>query len=484
MQALKLGGEKSLSDERHGSIQQRAAALIGGLLNKDGDRGAVRLRRAWMSGITSVLAQGLAIAANLVSIPLAVRYLGPERYGVWLTMGTAVAWLGITDLGFGGNALINVLAEADGKGDRNAARGLVATAFWCLILIATVVGLAFGCVFPFVSWTAVFNVSSDIAVHELRLSLVLQAVIFLMTLPLGVVSATYRACQEGYIANLWEIAASIFSLLGVIVVTRLNGGLPQLVLALSAARLLVTAANAIYLFKFRYPWLLPRLNFARRHLFTRLMSLGIKYLLNQLAVMVTFQSQPMIITHMLGPAQVGTFTIAQRLITLPGTLVYIVSFPLLSAYAEAKARGDWKWIWCTLKKYVLGSVAFASIMIVIISSVARPLVRVWAGPALVPTPGLVITLGIYTLAVAVATPSGILLYGLERVGGMALIQTAQAVLSVLLCIRLTQSLGLVGIAIAMTVSFVAVNWVGQAIQIRQILRWNRQRELKEAVQMG
>jgi O-antigen/teichoic acid export membrane protein len=77
----------------------------------------------------------------------------------------------------------------------------------------------------------------------------------------------------------------------------------------------------------------------------------------------------------------------------------------------------------------------------------------------------------------VATPPGILLYGLEQVGSLAVIQTAHAVLAVLLCIRLSQSLGLVGIAIGMSVSFVAANWVGQIIQFRRIVNNNRRQQL-------
>jgi O-antigen/teichoic acid export membrane protein len=469
----KIAGKEPISGK---GLCRTIAALIQRLFRKDGNKGSERLRRAGITGVTSVLAQGIGMAAGLVSIPLTVKYLGAERYGVWLTMGTAFMWLGIADLGLGGNALVNVLAEADGKDDSAAARGLVATAFWSLSLIAGVVALAFTCVFPFVSWTAVFNVSSNVVAHELGVSLVFSAAIFVLMLPLGVVSAIYRSYQEGYVGNFWEIVASIFSLLAVVVVTRFQGGLPQLVLALSGTRLVVMAANAVYLFAVRNPWLVPRPSFVSRRLFNRLLTLGVKYLVNQMALMAAFQSQPMLITHTLGPAQVGTFMIVYRLVTLPSTLVYLLTFPLLSAYAEAKARGDWNWIWGTLRKYLVGSAVCATGTVIAVGLLARSLVRAWAGPALVPEVGLVVALGTFALLQSIATPSGILLYGLEKVGGLALIQWAHGILTVLLSIRFAQSLGLVGIAIAMSISYVAANWVGQAIQIRQILNDNRKAE--------
>jgi hypothetical protein len=38
------------------------------------------------------------------------------------------------------------------------------------------------------------------------------------------------------------------------------------------------------------------------------------------------------------------FVVAQKVITLPMDLVYMVTSPLVPAFGEAKARDDWKWI--------------------------------------------------------------------------------------------------------------------------------------------
>ena len=64
-------------------------------------------------------------------------------------------------------------------------------------------------------------------------------------------------------------------------------------------------------------------------------------MLGQLASLGIYQSQPMIITQLLNPSQVLIFVVTQKIITLPVNLVYMANNPLLSAYSEAKARGDW-----------------------------------------------------------------------------------------------------------------------------------------------
>lgn len=42
---------------------------------------------------------------------MAVRYLGPERYGVWATVTTTAVWLNLLDLGIA-NTLTNHISPA------------------------------------------------------------------------------------------------------------------------------------------------------------------------------------------------------------------------------------------------------------------------------------------------------------------------------------------------------------------------------------
>src|ERR1700753_2279254 len=96
------------------------------------NRGLERYRRAGITASTSFLSKALTIVISFVSVPLTVHYLGAERYGVWLTISSLLTWMALTDFGIAGNALVNVIAEADGKEDRGLAREYTASAFWML----------------------------------------------------------------------------------------------------------------------------------------------------------------------------------------------------------------------------------------------------------------------------------------------------------------------------------------------------------------
>src|SRR3712207_2651433 len=110
---------------------------------KEQNRGIERIRRAGLTGVTSILAQGITILAGIISVPLTLTYLGKERYGVWLTINSLLQWLYVSNMGLSGNALVNKLSEANGRDDRTTAQELAATAFWSLTGIAVLFSVIF-----------------------------------------------------------------------------------------------------------------------------------------------------------------------------------------------------------------------------------------------------------------------------------------------------------------------------------------------------
>ena len=434
------------------------------------DGSSSRIRRARLTALSSALAQGLTVLTGLVSVPLTVGYLGQQRYGVWLTISSLLMWVAISDLGLGGNALINAIAEAHGKDDRRWAQELVATAFWALVVVAVLMSVGFAAGFPYISWTRIFNVSAEVPQAELQRAALFAWLGFVLSFPLGVVVGVYHGYQEGYITNAWSILNNFASLLALIAVSQAHGGLPLLVLALWGARVLVTAASALHLFLIRKPWLWPAPRAASRRAVGRLFGLGSQYLIAQLAGIGLFQSQPMVIAQVLGPSFVGVFNVAQRLLALPLTAVQLLTFPLMPAYGEARARQDWPWIRRTLRQSTLLAAAVGAALTLLLAVFARPLITLWVGPAMVPSPALAAALAVYAFVSCLATPLSVTLFGLEKVGGQAVIATATAVGVVVTSIALARVWGRAGVAGAMAVAMLAVNLTGQALHLRSVMK--------------
>src|SRR5664279_362221 len=76
-----------------------------------------RIAAAVSSGIATRV---LSALATLLALPLAVRYLGAERFGVWATITSTVVFLNLLDLGIA-STLTNQVAHAYAVGDREYA---------------------------------------------------------------------------------------------------------------------------------------------------------------------------------------------------------------------------------------------------------------------------------------------------------------------------------------------------------------------------
>jgi len=416
------------------------------------DRGRERYRRAGITASTSYIARGLSILMSFVSVPLTVDYLGTERYGVWLTISSLLLWLALTDFGVAGNALVNVLSEAVGNDDREAARHYTASAFWTLVAIALVLGVVFAGTFQLIPWRAVFRVSDATSTHELKVTCALVLGLLVINLPLGLLRSLFHAHQDGYFANAWSIVSGIASLLGLVVVTRFHGGLPQLVLAVSGVPALVLLASAYYTFGRRYPWLAPAPSTVKWSCIQRLLKLGVKYMTMQLASLGIYQSQAILTTQTLGPSQVVVFVVAFKIMNLPSELVYMGTAPLIPAFGEAKARRDWGWIKGAYKNGTFAAIVLGIPLAAVLGLAARPLILIWAGSSAVPDPYLILWLFIHTAVGVSFLTVAQLLCGIERVGPLVLCNVLCALGCIGFGVAFAQWWGLNGIAFAMSLS--------------------------------
>jgi O-antigen/teichoic acid export membrane protein len=438
---------------------------------KTADRGRERYRRAGITASTSFLSKALTIAIGFVSVPLTIHYLGAERYGVWLTISSLLTWMVLTDFGIAGNALVNVIAESDGKDDRQMAGEYAASAFWTLTSISLTIGLIFAVGFQWIPWRAIFRVSEVMTTRELHFACALTLLVFVLTMPLNMLNSIYSAYQDGVVANMWGIASNVLALVGLVVVTQFQGGLPALIIATSGTRILVSVANSIYLFAFRYQWLMPKPSAVRMVRIKRLFALGGKYMVTQLANLGIYQSQPLIITQMLGPSQVTIFVIAYKIISAPVDLAYIATTPFVSAFSEAKARNDWQWIRSAFKNSTLVCLAIGIPVTIGIGLAGKVLVRMLAGPQAVPEWSLIAWLCVYTLIGMGFMTLGQVLCGLEKIGVLAISLTASAVGTVLFGILLAHPWGLNGVAAGMALAKVLAYSPLQGYQAQRILRF-------------
>ena len=109
----------------------------------------------WLFGV-----RGLHIVINMALVPIAIQYINPVQYGVWLTLSSIMGWFAFFDIGLS-NGLRNKFAEAKARGDLELARSYVSTTYAALFFIFSFLWLLFVIVNRFIDWTIILNAPED-----------------------------------------------------------------------------------------------------------------------------------------------------------------------------------------------------------------------------------------------------------------------------------------------------------------------------------
>jgi len=335
--------------------------------------------------VLTFLYKGLAIGLSYLLVPLVVSYLDVERYGIWVTMLSVTSWVAFFDIGLG-NGLRNKLAEALAVKDIRLAKTYVSTAYVTVSGIVSVVFVALISIAPFIPWTKVFNTAS-VGSAELSKVVLIGGGVSLINLVLSLCNQIFYACQQASYAALRQLLMNLFALLAVVLLIHYTS---STLLYLSAGYGLAMLLSSLLLTEYLY--------LKRRDIFPspRYVDLGKKFFIIQIAGLIIFATDNIIITHILGPAQVTPYNIVFKLFSIITMAHGLIMAPLWSAYTDAYAKGDIQWIKKVLKKLNLLMIPIVVVVAVLIGF-AKEIVSVWVGPAIVIPHYLPLFMGIYTV---------------------------------------------------------------------------------------
>lgn len=429
-----------------------------------------RYRSILRGGASAVIAKGVSAIAAFLAVPLTLSHLGPERYGLWITLYSIIAWLSLADLGLT-NGLMNALSEAFGKQRQDLAREYVSVAFWGLSLLAFVVGAILLTTSLWVDWTSVFQIKVVGLGAEFAMAVSIGVVLFMMSLPLTIVGRVYIAHQQGEIANAWAAVATLGGLLGLASVVLLGGTLPTLVVGFSGGQLLVSAASAIWLFARAMPELRLTLRVSKAS-YRRVFHVGTAFFVSQLATLMMFQSANIIISRYLGFEHVAPYQVTWMLffyVTLPQQLI---GANIWAAVGEAYARSDIDWIRTLFKRYMLLSMIFGVPFILLLTIFCESIVSHWAGPTAIPTPELVYWMAAWALLLIFMQPLVAVLGGTGRLRIYSLVNVFVAVAAVTGAVWTVTKYGSVGVIASIVLSSGIFGLTSSAYLVWRILRIN------------
>jgi O-antigen/teichoic acid export membrane protein len=408
-----------------------------------------RDRQALKTASAGLVVHVLGHAIGFVVIPLSLHLLGVELYGLWLAVGSLLAMAAVTDFALS-PGLVNLVATASGRGDRELMRRYVSTAFMVYAVLASIVVLA---VTLLAQWSRVPDVvgarDPDL-VSSARALVQVCGVVFAATTLTRIIPTVCAAVQEGYYAAWAHLAGRLVSLAALLSLLQAGGSVVSYALAIGLPPLLAEVALGAFVFGRRHRDLRPRMRCCDSASLRALWCVGGFLALHQFADLTVLYSANLLIANRLGSDAVPHYSVPYALFFALTSAAWLIASPYMAAYGEASARGDWDWIrrraFHVLATTTVLLAAGGAVLVVIGSDV----VHLWTGGQVRPATDLLAALSVLCLFKAISNTINVILIGLGLVRAVAFTHVAVAGIYVVGTWLLLPIFGLIVVPLANT----------------------------------
>jgi O-antigen/teichoic acid export membrane protein len=398
-----------------------------------------------------------------------LKYLGPERYGLWVAISSVIMLLSFADCGVG-YGLMNRVAKGIGTGDRKLIAESVSSTFFLLLLLALALLGVFGCLYPWIPWRAFFHIKNPADATAAGRAVAVMVATFLLTQPFTTVQRVQFAYQEGFQAQVWQIGGVLLSLAGIVAVINARGDLWSLALGSTGGPFIAVCLNWFLYFQYKRPSLWPRVALWNFPLARGIVTDGAYFLVLQVATTVVLSIDNLIVVQVFGPRKLTEYNLVARLFQIGPAVAGIWFAPLWPAYMEAITRGDVNWVRKMLSFSVKGAVLGSVGICVVTGLLIRPLVFLWTRTRIDPSLYLLVGFGLYSVVLTGTSAASTYLNGSNYIRGQALLVVAHAAISVILKLVLCRYLDTAGVVWGTVLSYAFVIIPAYALIVPRLLR--------------
>lgn len=292
--------------------------------------------------VTSFVSKGGNALLQLLAIPVAVRVLGREDFGVYGAVGITLSTVSILQVGIG-PALAHGLSVARARGGDGEAREWSSSAFFLTGGLALGSGLVLAALLLLLPLPSIFG--EDFAGKEavLRPALWTGLVLFLLLFVLNLGDRIREGLQEVSASNLWGALGNGMAALAVGVGVCFVPHVWFLVLAVHGSLVLAKLCNMLSLC-WTHPELRPIRSAFRLPVAKRLFTDGLAFSACTLvAGLVEYNLCGWLVGRGGGPSASALYSVFIQMTVMQLGWVMMLSTPTWPAVAEALARGDRAW---------------------------------------------------------------------------------------------------------------------------------------------
>lgn len=417
------------------------------------------------NAVSNWTALAVNIAIGLLLTPFIIRHLGKSGYGIWSLVGSVVGYYGLLQLGVA-SAITPYAARYIGQRDWRGLNEVANTAMAMFTSLGVLVLLASFALSEPLAWF--FQVAPEDAA-AFRYTVWLLGAAAAIAFPNKVLVSVIRG-YENYVASNIVVIGSSLVRAGLTVLLLSQGkGLLGVALAVLIADGMALAANAIVC-----PRLAADVRFgisgARWKMLRKLLVYGSTTIVIVIADTLRLNIDSAVIGKFLSFEAVGVYAIAAILVRYSGQSIRAAMKVLKPRFAVLAGAGDHDALQRTLFRSLTVSSLLSFGGSALLIMIGRPLIAFWVGDAFLDAFVPLVVL-ISALAFDFAQTPGVnVLYAVDRIRLLAVVQMGEAILNVGLSLLLVVPYGILGVALGTAVPCLLVRLFIFPVLVTRVLR--------------
>lgn len=401
------------------------------------DHSARRDRSIRLAVVTSFLSKAGTLLFQLLAIPVAMRVLGRENFGVYATVGITLSIVIMLEVGIG-PALAHGLSSAKARNDEGRVKALASSAFVLVAGLAVLIGAILSSVLLVTPLTWLFGEGYSGKLDVLRPALWTGLGLLILLFVLNLTDRMREGLLEVSANNTWGALGNVIAAVAVGAGISFVPHVWYLVLAVYGSLVVAKVCNTVSLWR-THPEVRPAWSRFQPSTARHLLTDGVAFSACTLVTgVVEFNLCGLLVGRQDGPAATALYQVFISITVMQLGVVMMLSTPTWPAVAEALARGDVPWARKAARKlYLFGSVfalcAFGGLVLL------GPWVfSIWLGKEFADVPRTMFACyGLYFIAHVWRHLNHTMMFGTGQVGKLARIQFVEsAVVAVVAMIAL------------------------------------------------
>lgn len=296
-----------------------------------------------LGGSSFAIIRLIASIMGYFQIGIVVRYLSPDKFGLWASVASFASVFAMFNFGFG-SSLLNKLSKLNADKNDDESKKCFFSIFYAFCLLTLLLIMLVYLINLYVPWGVLFNTNNKEIIRNGSNLFIIFSILSLISIPLSFSDVVFYSRQESWWVSLFALLTSFLLLTSSIVLVYLRSSFMAVVVSMSLMPTISGILSFLYMLnRTNWKFVTVNINVIKRNVY-ELFPQGIQFLLIQISSLILLSIDTVIIGKTAGLANAGEYFLIKKIVFLFSTIYLSLFSPVWSCYTDAIHNNDYTWV--------------------------------------------------------------------------------------------------------------------------------------------